>query len=55
VPKGDVEWETLNATFLKKHPFEAPFFTYDVLRLMRMTPRRMPYANGVAVSFKADV
>jgi hypothetical protein len=34
VPKGDVEWETSKDTFLKKHPFEAPFFTFDVLRLM---------------------
>ena len=55
VSKGSVEWETLKAIFLKKNPFEAPFFTYDALRMIRVAPKRVSYANGLADSFKADV
>lgn len=41
--------------FLQKNPFEAPFFTYDALRMIRVAPKRVSYANGLAGSFKADV
>lgn len=55
VSKGGTEWETLKGLFLKKNPFEAPFFTYDALRMIRVAPKRVSYANGLADSFKADV
>jgi nitroimidazol reductase NimA-like FMN-containing flavoprotein (pyridoxamine 5'-phosphate oxidase superfamily) len=55
VAKGSAEWETSKGIFLKKNPFEEPFFTYDVLRMVRVTPKRVSYANGLADSFKADV
>ena len=55
VPKGSTEWDTSKGIFLEKNPFEAPFFTYDVLRMVRVTPKRVSYANGLADSFKADV
>ena len=55
IPKGSAEWETSKAMFLKKNPFEAPFFTYDALRMIRVAPKRVSYANGVTDSFKAEV
>lgn len=55
VSKGSAEWETLKGIFLQKNPFEAPFFTYDALRMIRVAPKRVSYANGLADSFKADV
>lgn len=55
VPKGSPEWETSKGVFLKKNPFEAPFFTYDALRMIRVAPKRVSYANGVSDSFKAEV
>jgi general stress protein 26 len=54
VPRGGAEWESGKATFLKKNPFEEPFFQYDTLRMVRVTPKRVSYANGLGDSFKAD-
>lgn len=54
VPRGSAEWESGKATFLKKNPFEEPFFKYEALRMIRVTPKRVSYANGLGDSFKAD-
>jgi len=48
------EWEALKAVFLKKNPFEAPFFGNEALRMVRITPKRISYANGLKDSFKAE-
>lgn len=55
VAKGGAQWETLKATFLKKNPFEEPFFKYDALRMVSVTPKRVSYASGLADSFKAEI
>jgi nitroimidazol reductase NimA-like FMN-containing flavoprotein (pyridoxamine 5'-phosphate oxidase superfamily) len=55
VPKGSAEWETSQALFLKKNPFEAPFFSNDTLRMVHVTSKRVSYANGFADSFKTDM
>ncbi len=55
VPKESAEWNELKALFLKKNPFEEPFFKYDALRMVRIAPRRVEYANGLADSFTAEV
>lgn len=54
VSRGSAEWESGKATFLKKNPFEEPFFQYDMLRMVWVTPKRVSYANGLGDSFKAD-
>lgn len=54
VPRGSAEWESCKTTFLKKNPFEEPFFQYDTLRMVRVTLKRVSYANGLGDSFKAD-
>jgi len=54
VPRGSAEWESGKATFLKKNPFEEPFFKYDTLRMVRVIPKRVSYANGLGESFKAE-
>jgi hypothetical protein len=54
VPKGGPEWEKLKAIFLKKNPFEEPFFKMDGLRMIRIRPQRVSYAKGLGEGFKAE-
>ena len=55
VQKDSAEWSALKETFLKKNPFEAPFFKYDALRMVRIVPKRVSYADGIGDSFKAEL
>jgi nitroimidazol reductase NimA-like FMN-containing flavoprotein (pyridoxamine 5'-phosphate oxidase superfamily) len=55
VEKRSDEWKELQAIFLNKNPFEEPFFGYDALRMVRVAPRRITYANGVAEHFTVDL
>jgi general stress protein 26 len=48
------EWEPLKAVLLKKCPFEAPFFKYPTLKMMRVEPSRCSYAGKDRVAFRAD-
>ncbi len=48
------EWEPMKEVFLKKSPFEAPFFKYPTLRMMRVRPKRLSYAGADRVNFKAE-
>ena len=54
VPRNGSEWETLKAVFLKKNPFEAPFFGNETLRMVRIKPKRISYASGLKDAFKAE-
>lgn len=54
VPRDSAEFESLKAIFLKKNPFEAPFFGNPALRMMRIVPKRISYANGLSDSFRAE-
>jgi len=54
VPREGTDWEKLKAVFLKKNPFEAPFFGNDALRMIRIAPKRVSYASGLSDSFKAE-
>jgi general stress protein 26 len=53
VQREGAEWERLRELFLKKNPFEAPFFGNPALRMMRIKPTRVSYSNGLKDSFKA--
>jgi hypothetical protein len=55
VEKRSTDWKELQAIFLKKNPFEEPFFGYDALRMVRVVPKRITYANGVAEHFTVDL
>jgi hypothetical protein len=55
VARDSAEWETSKEIFLKKCPFEAPFFKYPTLRMMRVKPTRLSYAGADRVSFKAEL
>ena len=55
VVRDSAEWNELKDSFLKKNPFEEPFFGYDTLRMMRITPKRISYANGLADTFKLEL
>jgi hypothetical protein len=54
VARDSAEWETSKEIFLKKCPFEAPFFKYPTLRMMRVKPARLSYAGADRVAFKAE-
>jgi hypothetical protein len=53
VAKG-VEWDSLKDLFLKKNPFEAPFFGNPALRMVRVKPRRISYTAPDMKGFKTE-
>ena len=54
VAKG-VEWDSLKDIFLKKNPFEAPFFGNPALRMVRVKPKRMSYTGADRQGFKIEL
>jgi len=54
IARDGPEWEPLKELFLKKSPFEAPFFKYPTLRMLRVRPKRLSYAGADRVTFKAE-
>jgi general stress protein 26 len=54
VAKG-VEWDSLKDIFLKKNPFEAPFFGNPALRIVRVRPKRISYTGADRQRFKIEV
>ena len=54
ISRETAEWEAMKEIFLKKSPFEAPFFKYPTLRMMRIKPTRLSYSGADRVSFKAE-
>jgi general stress protein 26 len=54
IERDSAEWDAMKEIFLKKSPFEAPFFKYPTLRMMRVKPSRVSYAGADRVTFKAD-
>lgn len=55
IPKDSSEWEELKRVFLAKNPFEAPFFRYEALRMVCVSPKRVSYANGVSDTFTVEL
>jgi hypothetical protein len=53
VPKGN-EWDSLKDIFLKKNPFEAPFFGNPALRMVRVKPKRISYTGTDMQGFKIE-
>ncbi len=54
VKRDSAEWNTLKASFLKKNPFEAPFFNAPPLRMIRLKGVRVSYAGDGHDTFKAE-
>jgi hypothetical protein len=54
VERDSAAWQASKEIFLKKSPFEAPFFKYPTLRMMRVKPSRVSYAGADRVTFKAE-
>ena len=54
IERASAEWGAMKDVFLKKSPFEAPFFKYPTLRMMRVRPKRLSYAGADRVTFKAE-
>ena len=54
VAKG-VEWDSLKDIFLKKNPFEAPFFANPALRMVRVQSKRISYTGADRLGFKIEL
>ena len=54
IARDSAEWESSKEIFLKKSPFEAPFFKYPTLRMMRIKPTCLSYAGADRFTFKAE-
>ncbi len=54
IPRDTAEWEAMKEIFLKKSPFESPFFKFPTLRMMRVRPKRLSYSGADRVAFKAE-
>jgi len=54
IERESAEWDAMKDVFLKKSPFEAPFFKFPTLRMMRIRPKRLSYAGADRVMFKAE-
>lgn len=55
VAKDGGQWEPLKEIFLKKNPFEAPFFASDKLRMVRVRTKRISYAGAGRDMFKVEL
>jgi hypothetical protein len=55
VPRDGAEWNRLKDVFLKKSPFEAPFFKYPTLRMITVKPKRLSYSGADRHAFKAEL
>jgi nitroimidazol reductase NimA-like FMN-containing flavoprotein (pyridoxamine 5'-phosphate oxidase superfamily) len=49
------EWDSLKDIFLKKNPFEAPFFGMPALRMVRVKPKRISYTGADRQGFKIEL
>ncbi len=47
VAKESPEWNQLKTIFLEKNRFEEPFFGNPALRMVRIAPKSMKYADGL--------
>jgi general stress protein 26 len=54
VKRDSAEWNSLKASFLKKNPFEAPFFNAPTLRMIRLKGVRVSYAGDGHDTFKGE-
>jgi len=55
VPRGSAVWDQYKALFLQKNPFEEAFFASDNLRMVRVAPKRITYANGLRDTFWTEL
>jgi general stress protein 26 len=55
IARDSAEWNAMKEVFLHKCPFEAPFFKYPTLRMIRVQPKRLSYAGADRVTFKAEL
>ncbi len=54
IPRG-AEWDSLKDHFIRKNPFEAPFFGNEALKMVRVTPKRISFVGADYKTFKVDL
>jgi hypothetical protein len=53
IPRG-AEWDAMQAVFIAKNPFEAPFFQMPGLRMIRVRPHGVAYTGADRHMFKIE-
>lgn len=51
IKKDSAEWNELKGIFLKKNPFEEPFFGNPALHMLRIKPETMKYVDALNPPF----
>jgi hypothetical protein len=54
IPRG-AEWDVMQALFVKKDPFERPFFDNAALKMIRVKPKRISFAGADYKNFKVEL
>ncbi|HTW89216.1 MAG TPA: hypothetical protein VMD75_14540 [Candidatus Binataceae bacterium] len=55
VAKESAEWNQLKALFLEKNAFEQPFFGNPALRMLRIKPKTIKYADALNPPFTVEL
>ena len=55
VAKESAEWNQLKALFLEKNAFEQPFFGNPALRMLRIEPKTIKYADALNPPFTVEL
>jgi len=53
IPRG-AEWDAMQAMFVKKDPFEKPFFDNAALKMIRVKPKRISFTGADYKNFKVE-
>ena len=54
IPRG-AEWDAMQAMFVKKDPFEKPFFDNAALKMIRVKPKRISFTGADYKNFKVEL
>jgi hypothetical protein len=54
IPRG-AEWDVMQALFIRKDPFEKPFFDNAALKMIRVKPSRISFAGADYKNFKVEL
>lgn len=54
IPRG-TDWDVIQAIFIKKDPFEKPFFDNAALKMIRVKPKRISFTGADYKNFKVEL
>ena len=54
IPRGP-EWDAMQTLFVRKDPFERPFFDNAALKMIRVKPKRISFTGADYKNFKVEL